>query len=452
MLSLSAIAQQAPKTTPLVTPALGNTTHADRQLAREVADDLVVDPRDYVPLQSPRAPSDGAADTSDNASARRDVWNHIRTADSMPINETERVAYYREQYVREAIWISKILHRSKPFLAYLVNSLDARYMPVELALLPAIESGFKTNVHSADDAAGIWQIVPLTANDIGIQRTAWFDGRTDIVASTTAAMDYLSYLNAEFDGDWELTLAAYNAGLGRVRTAMRRNAKANKPTDFPALSLPAETRNYVPKLMALLQLIKDEARNPFDLPAITPEPAFVSIDVGFRISLGKAAQLANMSVRELRKLNAGWIHGITAPDGPHTLHLPTDLVQGFQDALAKADKTRLFAIPQSHVVVRGDTISNIARAYGITPQQVLDLNNLDDPAIFVGQELSVIDARNAHDTIEYVVSIGDTLMQIARRFDVKLSDITDAEGDPPASDTIHPGQTLRIAVRAAETG
>jgi membrane-bound lytic murein transglycosylase D len=435
----------------LMVPELGNTVQADRLLAREVTDEHVVDPSLSSPAQPTAAASAGRFPPAATVTGN-DIWNRIRRANQLPVNDNERVAYYRRQYAREAIWVSKILRRSEPFLAYLVNALDARYLPIELALLPAIESGFKSNVHSAGDAAGIWQIVPATARDMGIQQTAWFDGRADIVASTTAAIDYFSYLNATFHGDWELTLAAYNAGLGRVQTAMRRNREADKPTTFEALALPTETRNYVPKLMALVQLIKDGQFDLFDMPVIPVEPAFVTIDAGFRISLDNAARMAGISTRELRRLNAGLIHSVTAPGGPHTLHVPVAAAARFTSSLANADKTRLFSPPATHEVAAGDTISSIALRYGIRQQYVRDLNQLDNSRIFIGQKLAIIDSHTSSDSIEYVVSIGDTLSQIARRFAVDLSDITDAEGEPPASDTIHPGQMLRIAIRLADTG
>ena len=224
----------------LALPALGNTNDQDRRMLKEIGNDHIHDsttnrstinghPPSRLSLDSGR--TDVKSTARQNASAtpghelpptNNSVWQRIRNSQRIPLKNHAKVQLYREQFAREALWISKILHRGKPFLAHIVAALEQRFLPVELALLPAIESGYQPQARSAGNAAGIWQIVPITAREIGIKRSVWFDGRADIIASTTAAIDYLSYLNAEFNGDWELTLAAYNAGPGRVRSAIKK--------------------------------------------------------------------------------------------------------------------------------------------------------------------------------------------------------------------------------------
>lgn len=381
------------------------------------------------------------------------VWQRISDSDRLPLKEHERVEFYTDQYLRESLWISKILRRGSPFLAHLVATLDKRFMPVELALLPAIESGYLPTAKSAGSAVGLWQIVPITAQEIGIKRDAWFDGRGDVLASTTAAIDYLSYLNAEFNGDWELTLAAYNAGPGRVRAAIKKNAAANLPTDYWSLDLPRETLNYVPKLIALVGLIKQKDHGGFDMPDVRMEPAFESIDVGFRVSIDKAARLADIDEDVLRALNAGLVHGVTAPEGPHYLLIPTGTGEQFQQAFANVDQTTLFSEPLTHDVVSGDTISSIALQYGITQRRLLAMNGLDNSKIRIGQKLAVIDARNVPDSVvEYVVSIGDTLSEIAHNFSVNVKDIRLSNGQTLDDDVIHPGDTLNIIIPPPASG
>ncbi len=381
------------------------------------------------------------------------VWALIRDSNRLPRAKHERVVFYEKQYKRESLWISKILHRGKPYLAHLAATLEQRFLPVELALLPAIESGYQPMAKSAGNAAGLWQIVPITAKEIGIQRTVWFDGRSDILRSTTAAVDYLSYLNAEFNGDWELTLAAYNAGPGRVRAAVRKNKKNGLDTDYWSLDLPTETRNYVPKLIAMINLIKQPEYGGFDVPDVPMEPAFESIDIGFRVSVDRAARIADIDEDLLRDLNAGLTHGVTPPDGPHYLLIPAGTGEQFQQAFADVDQSNAYSEPKTHEVVSGDTVSSIALKYGITQKRLLTMNALDNANIKIGQKLAVIDGRDRSDTaIEYVVSIGDTLSEIAQKFSVKMDDITQANGSPLDNDVIHPGDTLSILIGDTPSG
>ena len=490
-------------------PTLGNTEALDRTLSQEISDDYIFKPATGAPqVQSvtvvPEQPIeenasiDGAnelitrqkapetetvknkptskpvnvtnAKTDQNlndqihspawpvlvpeaADPTQTVWQRISQSNRLPLKEHERIQFYTDQYLRESLWISKILYRGSPFLSHLVATLDQRFMPIELALLPAIESGYLPTAKSAGSAVGLWQIVPITAREIGIKRDVWFDGRGDILASTTAAIDYLSYLNAEFNGDWELTLAAYNAGPGRVRAAVRKNAEAGLPTDYWSLDLPRETQNYVPKLMALVGLIKEKDHGGFDMPDVRMEPAFESIDVGFRFSIDKAAKIANIDEDVLRALNAGLIHGVTAPDGPHYLLIPAGTGEQFQQAFANADRNNLFSEPMTHDVTNGDTISSIALKYGISQRRLLAMNGLDDSKIRIGQKLAVIDALNIPESVvEYVVSIGDTLSEIADTFSVNVKDIRHANGDALEGDVIHPGDTLNIIVTTPTSG
>lgn len=489
----TAAEQNAPS---VVLPALGNTNEMDRYLSREVNDEFVfskqtqnetaTDKPVSAEVLFPQATESVAAqsgqviatsakndtqnklvnDSTDQAQVEpwlpvfdeeRDtnatVWQLIEKSDRLPLMQNERVNFYAEQYQREALWISKILHRGKPFLAHLVATLDQRFMPLELALLPAIESGYQPTAKSAGQAAGLWQIVPITAREIGVTRDTWFDGRSDILVSTTAAIDYLSYLNAEFNGDWELTLAAYNAGPGRVRAAVRKNEDAGLPTDYWSLDLPQETMNYVPKLIALVRLVKRADRGGFDMPVVPMEPAFESIDVGFRISIDKAAKLADIDADLLRSLNAGLIHGVTAPEGPHHILIPAGSGEQFQQAFVGVDRKTLFAEPKTHDVAAGDTISSIALKYGLSQKELLSMNGLDNAKIRIGQKLAVLDSRNISESVvEYVVTIGDTLSEIAHKFSVKISAIKLSNGNSIDGDVIHPGDTLNIVINEASAG
>ncbi|MFK7853477.1 MAG: transglycosylase SLT domain-containing protein [Granulosicoccus sp.] len=463
-------------------PRLGNTPEGDRLMLREISDQhvfssdqiLVTDTarpierpltrpgpasRKTIPSQNPIPNHDNSAaanvDVIQEAARQPEfsgVWQLVRKSTRLEIPDNDQVTDYRTQYLQEALWVSKILNRANPFVGHIVEELDKRYLPIELALLPAIESGYRPDVHSAENAAGIWQIIPATAKEIGLQRTQWFDGRADLVASTTAAIDYLSYLNAEFHGDWLLTLAAYNAGLGRVKKAMKRNAKQNLPTDFWSLKLPKETQNYVPKFLALVAMLRYDEDPQFKIPDIKQGNAFETVDVGQRVSLDKAAEFSGIRETNLRLLNASLVHSITPPQGPHKLNVPLGQGDALIEGLSKAGVNRAYSLPATHTVIAGDTLSGIARLYGISQTRLLEMNALDSSLIKIGQELAIRYNSNGTDTIEYIVTIGDTLSEIAERFAVGIAAIKNEKGEELASDIIHPGVRLTIVLNSLETG
>ena len=376
----------------IVLPNMGNTAETDRILLQEITDDYIFDP--YSPIAE-KPPTIVTVDPRLNtistlnsaASTSTTVWEFVQQSRRILIPENKRVQNYRREYQREALWITKILNRATPFVGHIVDALDARYLPVELALLPVIESGYQPHVQSGQYAAGIWQFVPMTAAEIGISRTVWFDGRADIRESTTAAIDYLSYLNAEFHGDWLLTLAAYNAGPGRIRSAVRANSKKGLPTDFWSLKLPPETYDYVPKFLALVALLRHDEVSDFVIPQVARGDGFEIVDLGRRASIDKLAALSGIDEKALQILNAGLVHRVTPPNGPHTFYVWKGLGQVLNTTVAAANEQNLFTLPATHKVASGDTISGIAELYGISQRRLRSMNALESSKILIGQEL-----------------------------------------------------------------
>lgn len=430
-------------------PVLGNTAPEDDQMSIEIADQFVWKPAKKTRSRSPGTPTD--------------VWSKIIASDRMPVHIRPAIDPYKKKYVSEIWAIERILARATPYVHYIVERLDARGLPLDLALLPVVESGYQTDVKSEDEAAGLWQIIPGTAKQIGLKRTLWFDGRTDIKKSTRGALDYLSFLNAEFAGSWELTLAAYNAGPGRVRSAIERNREAGLATDFWSLKLPKETMAYVPKLIAILELLRQTPASPIELPKVPLEPYFAELDVKRRISLDIAAELGGISPRLLQRLNGGLIHGVTPAEGPHALLVPTASIDKLEKNLAthvRAGK-RLFNLPRTHLVKNGDTLGGIALQYGLTLSELKDLNAIDSDFVRSGQKLTVIDkavdrskgkktsskTKNAKlnktgKTVSYVIRPGDTLSEIAKKFNVPIRLIRLADGSPLNAKRLIPGKRL----------
>ena len=448
----------ASATNPVILPNLGNTPGSDRILLREISDDYIFDSDSPITGESPIVPelalqTSNVKTPTNPATAPATAWEFVQQSRRILIPENERIQNYLREYNREALWITKIMNRATPFVGHIVDALDARYLPVELALLPVIESGYQPHVQSGQYAAGIWQFVPMTAAEIGISRTVWFDGRADIRESTIAAIDYLSYLNAEFHGDWLLTLAAYNAGPGRVRSAIRANAKKDLPTDFWSLKLPPETYNYVPKFLALVDMIRQDNVPDLVIPTVARGDGFELIDLGRRASIDKLAKLSGLDEKTLQILNAGLVHRVTPPEGPHTFYVWKGLGDVLNKTVKQSQEQNLFTLPATHTVAAGDTISAIAELYGISQRRLRSMNALESSKILIGQQLAVRkNADSIKSSIEYVVTIGDTLSAIAEKFSVRVKNIRDADGEKLSSDLIHPGITLSIHVDEGVSG
>ena len=305
-------------------------------------------------------------------------------------------AIEREQswFLSHPEYLNRVFERARPYLYFVVEEIESRNMPLELALLPVIESAFDPFAYSHGRAAGLWQIIPGTARRLGVKQNWWFDGRRDIVQSTRGALSYLQTLHRQFDGDWLLAIAAYNTGEGNVARAIKRNAQAGEATDFWHLNLRRETRNYVPRFLALLRIIRDAASHDLKLPAIADEPYFVRVDVHGQIDLALAAELAAMSIDELYLLNPGFNRWATDPEGPHRLLVPIELGDAFRGKLlevpaeARVQWTRYKIKP-------GDTLSQIAQRFNTTPAVIRQSNELGSSLIRAGHYLMIPEAAQS---------------------------------------------------------
>ncbi len=326
-----------------------------------------------------------------------------------------------------------LMARSEPYLYHILNQIEAAQMPTELALLPAVESGFQPHVYSGDGAAGLWQFMPATGDMLGLEQDWWFDKRRTVRASTAAAIDYLERLNERFSGDWLLALAAYNAGAGTVSRAIRTAQRRGEETDFWSLDLPGETHHYIPRLLALAAIVADPGAYGMDLPEILDQPYFAIASTGGQIDLNVAADLAGMPVDELLTLNAGHRRWTSHPDGPHELLLPLDKVAPFEDALAALPEDKRLRW-RHHRIRRGDSLNRIAREYGVTTEAIRETNGLSNSRIRAGDELIIplsdtvtIGAtgsnRQARQRLHYRVRKGDSLYTIARRFQVSVAEL-----------------------------
>ncbi len=348
--------------------------------------------------------------------------------------------------------LTRQLRKGEPYLYYILQEVKQRGMPAEIALLPGVESGFRPTAYSRHGAAGLWQFMPATGRYFGLKQDWWYDARRDPVASTNAALNYLQKLHRRFDGDWLLAIAAYNAGGGTVARAVRKNLEQGKPVDFWSLDLPAETRQYVPRLLALARIIERPQQYGLILPPIDNDPRFVKVEIGEQIDLKVAARLAGMNAEELLQLNAGYNRWATHPDGPHYLLLPADKAPGFAEKLAALPEDQRMRWTR-YRIQPGDNLGRIARKHGVNVKALMQANHLKSSRIRAGSHLLIplstgatLNAMNATPNarrkLRYRVRKGDSLYAIARQFGVKITDLK--KWNQLASDRLHPGQKLTV--------
>ncbi|TEA79030.1 transglycosylase SLT domain-containing protein [Allopusillimonas ginsengisoli] len=326
----------------------------------------------YAP--TPKAYS--AAETSrtiDLTHPPRDMWDRVRRGFAIPNLHTDLTDHWTNYYASHPEAVQRMSERAGKYLYYIVDELNRRGLPTELALLPFVESAYNPTALSRSKASGLWQFIPSTGRHFNLEQDWWRDERRDPVASTQAALDYLAYLY-DFQGDWYLALASYNWGEGAVKRAMEKNAMAGNPTDYLSLSMPDETRNYVPKLQAIKNIIADPARYGIALPEVNNEPYFAVVEKNSDIDLELAAQLAEMPLDEFKLLNASFNRPIILAAHNPALLLPTDRVDIFNANLA-AYKGRLSSW-EVYKSKKGESYDAIAKRHGISVATLRNVNGI----------------------------------------------------------------------------
>ena len=401
---------------------------------------------------------------ADDSAAPDNLWERIRRGYAIPGHDNPRVERQFNDYVSYGDYWLRVSRRAQPYLYPIVETLEARDIPLELALLPIVESAFRPFAYSHGRAAGIWQFVPATGRHYGLEQNWWYDGRRDVLAATDAAVNYLSYLGEMFDGDWLLAIAAYNAGEGTVQRAIRRNRQAGRPTDYWSLDLPQETMNYVPRLLAISELVANPERHGIELEPIANRPAVEQIELDRQIDLALAADLAGIDMETLYRLNPGYNRWATPPTGPHRLLLPRDRAQAFRAGLAEQADSAWMRW-QRHPIARGETLGGIAEQYHITVDSLRSANDLDSNTIRAGDHLLVpiasrpsgeyamtADARQERTRNRqrddgkrrlYTVRSGDSFWSIAQRFGIGVRSLARWNGMAPG-DTLGVGEQLVV--------
>ncbi len=391
-----------------------------------------------------------------------DVMERIRAGLQLPDVQHPWVEAEFNWYVRNGDYMARVFGRAQRYMHHIANEVEARGLPMEFALLPVVESAFNPFAYSRSHASGLWQFIPSTGRLFGLPQDYWADQRRDVLESTRAALEYLTYLYDKH-GDWFLAVASYNYGGGNIRRAIQRNRMLGRDTGFFSLSLPRETRAYVPKLIALARLVRDPARYGVTLPPIPDAPYFRVIDTGGPVDLRHMAGIAGVDVEELHALNPGWNQWITGPDGPHRLLVPVAVAGEFEarlGALAPEQRANL----AKHAVAPGETLAAIARRHQVPMSFLATVNGTDGERLSAGAELLVPAGEvaplreNLYRTASgtHVVKPGESLWSISRRYGMTVSQLAQAN-HIKASATLRPGQRLVVRggsgeVRAASSG
>ncbi len=343
------------------------------------------------------------------------LWNRLRDGFEFSELEHPKIDLQIEFLQNGMRSLQASLTAARPYLKHIVEQVERAGMPIDIAMLPLVESAFNPHAKSSQNALGLWQFIPDTGALYGLSEDEWYSGRKDVIASTEAALTYLTRLHELFDGDWLLALAAYNTGQGNLRSAIRRAKKKGLSSDFWSLRLAKETRDYVPRLIAVSKMISEPEAYGIILPPLSDRVSTRTIDFDTTLSLQAAADISGLSLRRLSELNPGYKKGVMPPDGPNRLLVP---IEGAASLIKWNDKQRAVVAAAKH---------RPANAYSTAENQ------------------NAVSTFRKVDYRQYTVRKGDNLWNIARQFDTDLKSLTSWNAIGSSSDPLQPGDKLWYA-------
>ena len=388
-----------------------------------------------------------------------DLWVRIRVGFAMRDLNSPLIAKHEQWYANRPDYVARMTERARRYLYYITCEVERRGMPTEIALLPMIESAFNPGAYSTSRASGIWQFIPSTGKNFGMQQNWWYDGRRDVISATNGALDYLQKLHDMF-GDWELALAAYNWGEGAVQRAQERNRKRGLPVDYSSLKLPNETRSYVPKLLAVKNIVANPANFGLALQDIPNEPYFAAVSTTKHIDVKLAAQLADIPMEEFMALNPGHNRPVILQGSNDLILLPMDKMETFRANLENYDKPLVNW--QSYQPKKGERLDKLAPRFGLSVEKLKSVNSLGRSSVSTGQTLLVpingedsetdgeFAAFNMHlaptgdggtRTIKHTVRQGETLASVARRYHVSVASL---QSSNISLKQLKPGKTITV--------
>ena len=392
-----------------------------------------------------------------------DLWQVIANRQGIKSVSNSRVQSRIDWISNHPEYLSLISKRAEPFLYLVVSELEKQNVPIEIALLPIVESDYYPFSYSHGTAAGLWQFIPSTGRMYGLEEDWWHADRRDVLASTKAAANYLNDLNKMFKGDWLLSIAAYNAGPGRIQRAIDTNIKLGKKTDFWSLDLPQETEKYVPKLLALSQVIKNPSRYNQKLLEIDNKPFLNEVELDSQFDLALISQWTGLSIDQIYNYNPGLKRWATPESLPYIMLLPEEVIYSFNDNLSKQGQRPKISWTR-YKIKQGDSLSLIAQNYNTTIGQIMSVNELDNDAIRADKYLIVplaqksegyyslsdnqreksrLNIQKNSEKIIYTVVAGDSLWKISIKFGTTINNLVRWNQISP-SDSLSIGKELVI--------
>jgi len=346
---------------------------------------------DYILIDDTSAPKNSAQALQSTAFISGRIYdslvNNFKLPEQTSTEAIKRINSQYQWYKRHPEYMQRVWSRADLYMFHITDEINKRNLPLELALLPIVESAFDAFAYSHGRAAGLWQIIPGTGKYLGVKQNWWYDGRRDVLDSTNAALNYLESLHREFNGDWMLAVAAYNSGAGNVRKGIRKNKRKNLPIDFWSLQLPKETKAYVPKLLALKKLFQEYTTRDL-LPQIANAPHFQVVQTGSQIDLATAAELAGIDINTLYQLNPGFNHWATAPKGPHRLLIPNANAEMLRSGLSSLPQDQRIKLAR-YKVKSGDTISVLAKRNKTSMLAIREANGMRNNKLRAGKYILI---------------------------------------------------------------
>ena len=387
--------------------------------------------------------------------ANSSIWMRINSGYKMKQKPSRRIRNFEKWYVKRPEYIQRMFERSEKYLFYVTNEVEKRNMPMEIALLPMIESAYNPIATSRKKAAGMWQFIPATGRIYGLKQNWWVDNRRNITESTNAALNYLEKLHKEF-GTWELALAAYNAGEGRIKRAIKRNKRNKKRRDYYSLRIPRETKNYVPKLFAVKNIISNPKKYGLNLPDIKNKPYFESVTVNKNIDTQLIARLAEISIEEFQLLNPQHKRPIVKiANKTEKINLPYQNIHIFNYNFF--DYKKPLSNWETYKPKRKESVGQVAKKFGIDRKILIQVNRLERRKRFRRNSVILIPNKNAITTyfptninelynyssiIAHKIKSGETLSHISDSYNISVKDIK--EFNELRSDRIIIGDILDI--------
>jgi len=371
------------------------------------------------------------------------LWHYIANHQSLVGQNQQRVDEHIAWFMKHPDYLERVSRRAQPYLHLVVSEVEKEGLPIEIALLPIVESAYYPFAYSHGTAAGLWQFIPSTGKLYGLEEDWWYAGRRDVLASTKAAVQYLKNLNKLFDGDWLLAIAAYNAGPGRVQNAINANKKSGKKTDYWHLELPVETKRYVPKLLAVAKILQDPLHYKQRFERINNTPYLQAIELDSQFDLALISQWTGLSIDDIYAYNPGLRRWATPSVLPFTLLLPDSVVSIFEKRLNESgDRPQISWV--RHKIQSGESLSLLASKYKTTLEQIISVNELRDNTIRAGdyiivplaqqgesyyalseeqREKSRLNTQNGASKLVYTVVSGDSLWKISKQFDTSINNL-----------------------------